>query len=614
MPMLPILPVVAGESLTSYLNRVAKTHADMDVFRFLSFIELSRQAAMAPDGDSLARLSLILGMSTRDLKKMTFMSRGGRMREFCGEEVYSEFANLHQTSYCPACLLEDGEHDSSSAGLRVGRICWQIENVRTCEVHGIGLVRRKNTRHAEKFQLMSAVAPDNNALSVMVEKAPHQRVSDLQVYVMNRLAGKNGPSWLDNQPIDLAARACEMLGVILTAGTHANLKLLTDKEWNDAGQVGYGYTSRGEVGVRQALQLAVDRFATTGLGGGPQAVFGRLYQWLQFNTNKKPNGPIRDVVREFILDKFAIVAGTDLFGELVERQRVHSVFSLAKLTGDHPMTINRAMISSGLMEGELEKTLASNVFDAEAGEALMQRIRTSIPVVKLPAYLNCSRSQAEQLVRAKVIPRQIPDAEDKKGALKQVGVEDADAFLERLLGAASLVDTASDNVMGIARAAEVSRWPVVDIVNGILKGVFRKVELVDKAKKFKGIRVDPVEVREVLSRQNSNGRVELDDAVRIIGLSACGLSSLVKMRKPDGSAYLTEHFMEKSNGVKIRLFDVKELESFNAEYVSLKDIADDHGLAPKAMKSKLGEHGLVPITQKYELGRIWYRRADLPTF
>ncbi|MFD1807949.1 hypothetical protein ACFSHQ_06595 [Gemmobacter lanyuensis] len=42
--------------------------------------------------------------------------------------------------------------------------------------------------------------------------------------------------------------------------------------------------------------------------------FGRLYQWLQFNSNDKPFGPIREVVREFILDNFPIQPGIDLLG------------------------------------------------------------------------------------------------------------------------------------------------------------------------------------------------------------------------------------------------------------------------------------------------------------
>lgn len=614
MPMLPVLPVVPGENLTSYLNRSAKLHANMDVFKFLSFIEFSQGAVMAPKGEALERLSRLFGLPVSDLEKMTFLPLGGRKRILCGEEVHAEFANLVKTSYCPACLLEDGMPGSSSGGLRVGRIHWQIDHVRTCEKHLIGLVRRKNTHHSEKFQLMSKVAPDDTALAEMVKKAPGQSLSDLQGYIVNRLAGASGPDWLDDQPLDLAARACEMLGVILTAGTHVNLKVLTDAEWNEAGHAGYGYASRGEKGIIEALELVVERFNERGLRGGPQKVFGRLYQWLQFSKNGKPAGAIRAVIREFILDNFPVEEGTDLFGEPAARQRVHSVYSLSKLTGDHPKTINRAVILAGLTSGNPDKASSSSVFDAEAGEALMERIRTSVPVRHLPELLNCNRVQAQQLVRTGVIPRLVPDAENVTGVLKQVAAEDVDAFLERLMAAATKVDAVSDGVVDIVAAAEVSRWPVMDIVNGILAGLFGTVEVVDPALKFKGILVDPKEVRANLSREKSLGRVGLDEAAQIIGMPRHGLSALVKMRKADGRPYVSEHFVENSKGVKIRLFAVDDLLDFKREHVSLKEVAEQQWFSSKVMKMKLDGHGLVPVAPKYELGRIWYRRKDLPTF
>lgn len=562
MTMLPALPTIPGESLTSYLNRVAKFHADMDVFKFLAFIELSQGAVMAPKEDAMGRLSFLLGLPFREIERMTFVPLGGRMRSFCGEEVHSEFANLDKTSYCPACLLEDGKPNSTSGGFRMGRIHWRIEHIRTCEAHGIGLVRRKNANHTEKFQLMSAVAPDDEALVSMVKNAPKQMVSDLQTYVTERLAGKAGPTWLDGQPIDLAARACEMLGVIISAGTHVNLKLLTEAGWNEAGHVGFGYAARGEAGIMEALQLAMDRFNQAGLRGGPQMVFGRLYQWLQYSKNNKAVGPIRDLVREFILDNLPVEVGSDLFGEAVGRQRVHSIHSLAKLTGGHHKTINRAMILAGLLDGDPERPSANNVFDAKAGEWLMERIRTSIPVTLLPGYFNCNRVQAEQLVRTGVIPRLVPNSENAIGVLKQVALEDADAFLERLMGAATETKLASEGVMDIVSASEISHWPVIDIVNGILAGVFGTVELVDPRLKFKGILVDPIEVRETLLRVNSQGRVGLDQAARIIGMTNCGLSALAKMRNADGAPYVVQSFVEKTNGSKIRSFNVEELEKF----------------------------------------------------
>ncbi len=54
---------------------------------------------------------------------------------------------------------------------------------------------------------------------------------------------------------------------------------------------GERFASRGEKGLREAFDSILSRFRTEALKGGPQAAFGRLYQWLQFNRGTKDRGP-----------------------------------------------------------------------------------------------------------------------------------------------------------------------------------------------------------------------------------------------------------------------------------------------------------------------------------
>lgn len=104
------------------------------------------------------------------------------------------------------------------------------------------------------------------------------------------------------------------------------------------------------------------------------------------------------------------------------------------------------------------------------------------------------------------------------GVLKGVALADADAFLERFMAQATRVSTASPGVKDLVSAAEIARWPVLDIVNGILSGLFDRVEVVDPALKFKGVLVDPEEVRFVLSRNKAAGRVGIEEAAALIGM------------------------------------------------------------------------------------------------
>lgn len=613
MALLPVLTLIPGESLTSYVNRVAAFHCNLSLEGFLKFFEISQQALLSPGQETLDRISDLTGQPADELEKMSFLRAGSRQLTINGEAVHSEFMDLSSRPLCPECLLEDIEGDSASGGMPVGRLEWQMQPVRVCGKHRVVLQAQRVTKYSDRLRLLPELSVDRSVLESMIANAVSQQPSRLQTYVADRIAGNAGAEWLDGQPLDLAARACEMLGVIHVVGTHVDLRAVTDAQWSEAGDLGFSYAVDGFEGVHACLQLAFDQYVSKNLKGGPQKAFGRFYQWLQFNKNKRQAGPIREVAREFILDHFPIDAGTDLMGSIVEQRRLHSAHSLARETGDHPKTINRAVILAGLAEGDTEKVSGSMVFDAKAAESLMDRIRTSISVSGLQSYLNCNRVQAQQLVRTGVLPTLLPEGSKAMGAMKGVARSSADEFLGKLMGAAESVSVASDGMLDIVAAAEVSRWPAMDIVNGILAGLFSKVEVVDVDLKFKGVLVHPSEVRQVLKCNQVEGYVGTEDAALMIGLPQQGLYNLSRMRKPNGSPYLVERIAENAKGSPVRLFSVDEILAFRKEHISLMDIAEAEVFSPKVMKMKLDGRGLVPVAPKCELGRVWYRREDLNT-
>ncbi|WP_299027989.1 TniQ family protein [uncultured Sulfitobacter sp.] len=611
MALLPVLPLISGESLTSYVNRVAAFHCNLTLEGFLKFFEISQQALLSPGLETLDRISDLTGQHAEELAKMSFLRAGSRQLTINGEAVHSEFMDLSSRPLCPECLLEDIEGKSASGGLPVGRLEWQMQPVRVCGKHSIVLQAQRVTKYSDRLRLLPELSVDRTVLESMMASVVQQQPSLLQKYVTDRIAGNTGSEWLDGQPLDLAARACEMLGIIHVVGTHVDLRAVSEAQRSEAGDLGFSYAADGVEGVHACLQVAFDRYVSKNLKGGPQMAFGRFYQWLQFNKNNRPAGPIRDVAREFILDHFPIEAGANLMGAIVDKQRFHSVYSLARKTGDHPKTINRAVILIGLAEGDLEKASASIVFDAEAAESLMDRVRTSISVSALKGYLNCNRVQAQQLAQTGMLPRLLPEGRKSLGVLTGIAREDADEFLDKLMGAAESVTSASEGMSDIVAAAETSRWPAMDIVRGILSGLFKRVEVVNPELKFKGILVDPVEVRMTLKRNQLKGCVGIEEAVQLIGMPQQGLNNLLRMRNADGVPYITERLVNNAKGVSVRLFALDEIRAFRRDYVSLTEIAEAEECYPKIMKVKLDDRGLVPVAPRYELGRVWYRRADL---
>lgn len=614
MPLHPILPVLHDESLASYLRRVAHFHTGSDIYAFLEAIELSRAAVMAPSASDLDRISALTGHPVSVLQRTVTMSAGPRLRRLGHETFHTDFTTRNQTTFCPACLLEDGAADSPSRGWRVGRVSWGLEPVRTCRRHGIALVRRNSTCHAEKFQHMDEVAPDDAELARLAAEAERRAPSALQDYVETRLDGGGGPAWLDAQPIDQAARACEMIGMLVSHEVTRKMPALTVSALEAASSVGFRHAARGAAGIHEALRAVQDRPGAHHRNGGPQAAFGFLYNRLQFNRDGRSLGPIREVVRDYILDTFAIEAGTLLFGDEVTVPRKHTVQTLARRFAEHPKTVRRALALAGLIDGDAATHSENRIFDAAPAEALIGKLNAALSARELTAYLNCNRMQAELLVRSGLIPRVIDDPGRARGATKLVARADADAFLARLLAGARTVEVPSEGMVDIVTAAARSRWPVPDIVAALLSGRLTGVECTDPALRFKGILVSPDDVRRVLSRQGAQDHLGVQDAAQILDMKPFGISTLVKLRDRSGQPFLREYTVTNAKGIQARVYSRAELEAFRDRHVALRDIGAVYGLAPKWMKAKLEVQGIRPIASHTGLGRLYYLRDDVSRF
>lgn len=501
MAISPALPPLDGETTVSWVARMARFHANMNSYDFLEAIELSRQNVTDGTDIAFGRLQALTGIARDRIEATNYSPIGDRAFRHRDELFGTHFAGRKWTTYCPACLLEDASATGPSAGIRVGRVNWLFAPIRTCAKHGIALVRRRNTHFSQQFQDMAFVAPEDRELDRELREASAVKVSPLQTYVERRFAGSKGPEWLDGQAIDQAAKACEMLGACLEFGAHCNLDELTNEQWDRAGAIGFEAASAGPAGIRRALEETARRSRTTISKGGPQARFGRLYQWLQFNKSGRDRGPMREVVRNHILDTMPVEVGTKLFGEVVLERRRHTIVTLSKATGIHIRTLNRALVRAGILPDHDEKHIESwTSFDAEVGEGLARRIQNSLPIRAIPDHLNCNRRQAELLVRNGILPQLVPGLGRHGGILTNVAVEDLDAFLRQFRSKGRPVSVPGENMSDVIAMSEIVRIAVVDIVRMVLDGVLEDIELLPEGLGFRSVLVNPEEVRSVFAR------------------------------------------------------------------------------------------------------------------
>lgn len=611
MSLLPILPVLPDETLTSYLRRVAKFHTGMgDVYNFLRVLDLSRAAVIDPSGKTLERIGEITGQNLDTLHRMVIRSIKPRIRALGDENFHTEFANLKQTTFCPACLLEDTASDSPSGGLRVGRVLWRLSPVRTCPKHHIALVRSTVQTKSQRFQHMDEVAPDDASLAHLVKTAERRAPSALQRYVEDRLAGCSGPAWLDAQPIDIAARACEMLGLLMTQHVTRKMPEASAYDLDIAGAAGFAQAAMGDAGIRAVLKSVHARAIAAGGYGGPAQVFGFFYFRLQDVGKIKPNGPIQNILRDYIIDNFAIEAGTMLFGEEVRHAKTHTAYTLARKLGGNARTVQRALVYAELLDGNPERPSHHVTFAAGPAEALFTRINTALSNRKLRKFLNCNRTQAEQLVNAGILPQVIAQGDRGQNAAQHVARDDAEAFLEKMIDRARSVDAPTHGMFDIPRAARASGWSVVDIVQALIAGRLCKVECVDPALRFIGVLVDPAEVCAVLRQDYSYDLVSFDEAACLLGIKRYGVRKFLQHRDQDGNLFLNLNTIPNAEGSPIEFLSRKEVERFLERHISLVEIASQLNSNPRFAKAQLTKAGITPVNDAEGIGRTFYRRED----
>ncbi|WP_066705216.1 TniQ family protein [Celeribacter ethanolicus] len=611
MHLLPKLEALPGESMTSYLNRVARFHGNVPLPKFLDMIELPRQELLATSSETIERVSRLTGLQTVQLERMTFLLHEKAMRRIGGHVVHTEFLDAKARRFCPACLLEDLAPDSPSLGVPVGRIGWQIHSIQTCSRHGLLLEHRSIRTYSDRFKNLPEFFENEAELHQLVSSAKECKASALQSYVLKRIAGVKGPDWLDAQPLDRAVRTCELLGMLLIDLPRAVPEKLAPSQRNLAADKGYRYASAGVIGMNEAFHVLFDRYVEREQPGGAQKVFGHFYTWLQRQQHNRDPGPVRDLLREFVLDHFPVEEGAELLGAPVDRQRVHTTRTLAAKSEFHLKTVRRALVAEGLVADAEGNWPLHQVFDAKAGQAVVEKMQASISTKGLEVYLNCTRGQAEQLTRSGTIPRLVPVGEACSGVLTNVAREDADAFLTRIMGSAVEVAMPSEGFLDISGAAEVLHRPALDIVATILDGLLTRVETFDPRNKFKSLYVHPEDVRRAMSYNPPTGFMTVDQASGKLGLPPESIYALSGLGGADGKPFFSEHFFDNSGSAKQRMISAEEVTEFSKRYITLKEYSEMMGIDSRSASKKLTTKGISTIASRRAVLRAIYDRQEV---
>jgi hypothetical protein len=185
--------------------------------------------------------------------------------------------------------------------------------------------------------------------------------------------------WTADQTIEQVIAAAEMIGAVMAFGHDVNLKRVSAVNLEDATERGFRIYMQGHGVVAEALSDIRRASQARAVQAGPLAMYGRLFDWLDRQSNLIDPGPIRDILRDHIVEHSAVGHGDVVLGVEIARRKFHSLNSLVEVTGIERRRLSRLLQKSGLVpDGMSDAESGRLVFPATDVEDLCADIADAI--------------------------------------------------------------------------------------------------------------------------------------------------------------------------------------------------------------------------------------------
>lgn len=600
--LVPSLPFDPIETSLSYAARLARYHAAKPLLSFLRDMQIRPEAIASSEPDALARLAEISGVSLEELSRNAPVRQGKRTYDLRGELVTAEFLSNPYTVFCPACLAED-----DMTGQRRGRWHWALSVVRTCPHHEIALVRQAQASWNDKLHELDRRVPERGGeLQTMIARAGRRTVSPLQDYVLRRLDGIAGPDWLDAQTLDQATRTTELLGVLVAHGPAQKLPELTSCDWDHAGRVGFQFTSRGEEGIREALEAQFRKFDEATGTPGPRKIFGCFYNALAHSKSLKEPGDIARILRDVITENIAMPAGTTVLGVILPERRLYTVASLAKEQCLDSRTLSNVLVAAGAIR---ERAPAHFPIPVEKGLEIAGRMKRTVSVISLWKDMDFTRPIVDQFFDDRLLTPIYYGRPGMRGRTqKAVDREEVAMLVGKLHASAVELGGETDGLVPVSKAAEKAKVPAITVVHMILGGFLERVFRLAGQDGIGALRVDPVEVKR-------------HSACCTAGLSPIEAFGTLKIPRDVGWRLVDRYPQEVSLAIegiagpdeshRIPRFDRAVVTEFMARFTHPARIAERQGVQVGEVVGRLKREGIRPVLARAEIGVDFYRTNNL---
>ena len=299
---------------------------------------------------SLTKLAHLGGFDLSALTKSSFILEERRTFTLNGQRLIGSMLERQGLVCCPVCLVEDMENGNYTPEINAfARAEWSVASYRTCIKHDIAILPvgpMPQAAYTHDFAVL--VRRELAQIRRLAAEPVRRKVSAFDRNFLARLQGQPvEKNWLNSVGFSAAARACEIFGAVSLFGTRPKLTQLTDGEWARAGAAGFELVKGGIATARDFL-FDLQRAPGLGATSGPQQMFGRIYQWLEFGSEDHELEPVRTMLRDHIVETLPVGPGDTVLGQEVQQRRIHSIRSAALQHGVHQKTTRKVLTLAGI--------------------------------------------------------------------------------------------------------------------------------------------------------------------------------------------------------------------------------------------------------------------------
>ncbi len=559
------------------------------------------------DGIALQRLAHRCRADEAALKANATVHQGRLRYSVRGQTLTKEVLSRKKVRVCPHCISSDIEVGHGPLSCRAyGRLQWIVEPLRTCRVHGVGLVVVSDERTPKRFHdFAQLVQPALDELARVTDQAPRRKPSRLEDYLSDRMSGQEPPTLrlLGALPFYAAATTCEQLGAVAIRGINVKVDSFNDDDWYEAGAAGFEIAEAGEMGVRDLLvRVQANTAAKKGGDWGLSSLFGRLHKWLGEQLGDPAYLSVQEIFRQHVIETFPFGPGDMILGREVAARRLHSVRSASKEYGAHRKRLRKLLHAAGhISDEQLALTDDRILFEADAARDLLCLISEEMPLKQAGQYLNIPRHIERALFEAGHLRPFVAGGGDQTFN-HAFAKRDLDLFLERLMKDAIKIEPSDSGYEHITAAATRVGCTAVQIVELILSCKAKRVRFLPEVSGFSSIMVDPDEILSLLDK-TIKGVLSLKQVERKLKTDFAVVQNLINLGVIPVSTVINPKTRWRQ-----RVVSEEDMDRFADRFASLHMLAHEYGIYFRKIGDKLREKGVRPAFDPEKVRASFYER------